>query len=172
MRVIEGYRKVRNGMVLLVGVALLAGCQAVATNDTGKINFRVPPGSRLVLNRELTIPAGVAHVILQHGEAGPAANEFEVNCRFEVRDLGPRVIQPDSFLITRWGSQREWVNEPNTLRYFKVFYLASERQTDILPMTCQVWNYPLLGRPVTIREIQEALGSYFTFQFAGQSPSE
>ena len=171
LRVIEASRSARKGICLLAGLALLAGCQAVATNDTGNINFRIPNGSRLVLNRELTVPAGVAHVILQHGEVGPAANEFDVNCRFEVRDLGPRVIQPDSFLITRWGSQREWVNEPNTMRYFKTFYLASEHQSDIMPMTCQVWNYPFLGRPVTIREIQEALGGYFTFEFAGQSAS-
>jgi hypothetical protein len=39
-------------------------------------------------------------------------------------------------------------------------------------MTCQVWNYPLLGRPVTIREVQEALGEYFSFEFAGQRPSK
>ena len=172
MRVIEEYQRVVKGLCLFAGVYLLAGCEAVATKDTGRIDFRIPPGSRLVLNRELTIPAGVAHVVFQDGEPGSAANEFEVNCRFEVRDLGPRVIQPDSFLITRWGSQREWVNEPNILRFYKVFYLASERQSDILPMTCQVWNYPLLGRPVTIREVQEALGRYFTFEFAGQSPSE
>jgi len=172
MRVIDGYRRVVNGMCRFAGVALLAGCQTVATNDPAKINFRIPPDSRLVLNRELTIPAGVAHVVFQHGEPGPAANEFEVNCRFEVRDLGPRVIQPDSFLITRWGSQREWVNEPNTLRFYKVFYLKSERQPDLLPMTCQVWSYPLIGRPVTIRQIQEALGEYFTFEFASQGSSD
>ena len=172
MYVVERHGSLGKGICLLAVMILFAGCQSLATNDTGKINFRIPPDSRLVLNRELTIPSGVAHVILQHGEAGPAANEFEVNCRFEVRDLGPRVIQPESFLITRWGSQREWVNEPNTLRYYKVFNLASGRQTDIQPMTCQVWNYPLLGRPVTIREIQEALGSYFTFEFAGQGSSE
>jgi len=172
MYVIGRYGRVGKGICLLVGVILLAGCQALATNDTGKINFRIPPGSRLVLNRELTIPAGVAHVVFQQGEPGPAANEFEVNCRFEVRDLGPRVIQPDSFLIARWSSQREWVNQPSILRFYKVFHLKSERQTDIMPMTCQVWSYPLIGRPVTIRQVQEALGDYFTFEFAGQSPSE
>jgi hypothetical protein len=166
MRVIGVYRRVGKGLCGLVFVALLAGCQTAATNDPARINFRIPPGSRLVLNRELTIPAGVSHVVLQHGESGPAANEFEVNCRFEVRDLGPRVIEPDSFLITRWGSQRDWVNEPSTMRFYKVFHLKSERQADIMPMTCQVWNYPLIGRPVTIREVQEALGSYFTFEFA------
>jgi hypothetical protein len=172
MRALAGYRRVWKGILLGVAVTLLAGCQTVATNDPAKINFRIPPGSKLVLNRELTIPAGVAHVILQHGEVGSAAGEYYVNCRFEVRNLGPRVIQPDSFLITRWGSQREWVNQPSIMRFYKVFHLKSERQADIMPMTCQYWDYPLMGRPVTIREIQEALGEYFTFEFAGQGSSE
>jgi hypothetical protein len=171
MRLIKKHTRVGKGLCGLVIAALLAGCHTVGTNDTASINFRIPRDSRLVLNREVTIPAGVAHVVFQHGEPGPAANEFEVNCRFEVRDLGPRVIQPDSFLITRWGSQREWVNQPSILRFYKVFHLKSERQTDIMPMTCQVWSYPLIGRPVTIRQVQEALGEYFTFEFAKQGPS-
>ena len=172
MRLIEKYPRLGKGLCRVVIAALLAGCQTVGTKDTSSINFRIPHGSRLVLNRELTIPAGVAHVVFQHGAPGPAANEFEVNCSFEVRDLGPRVIQPDSFLITRWSSQRKWINEPSTLSFYKVFHLQSERQTDILPMTCQVWSYPLIGRPVTILQVQEALGGYFTFEFARQNPSE
>jgi hypothetical protein len=168
MRLIEKHPQVGKGLCGVVIAALLAGCQTVGTKDTSSINFRIPGGSKLVLNRELTIPAGVAHVVFQQGEPGPAANEFEVNCRFEVRDLGPRVIQPDSFLITRWSSQREWVNQPSILRFYMDIHLQSEHQADIMPMTCQVWSYPLIGRPVTIRQVQEALGSYFTFEFAGQ----
>jgi hypothetical protein len=172
MHLIEEHLRAWKGLLGLVIAALLGGCQSVGTNDPASINFRIPHGSRLVLNRELTIPAGVAHVIMQQGEPGPAANEFEVNCTFEVRDLGPRVIQPDSFLITRWSSQRKWINQPSTLSFYKVFHLQSERQADIMPMTCQVWSDPLIGRPVTIRQVQEALGNYFTFEFAGQSPSD
>jgi hypothetical protein len=172
MHLIGKHLRLDKGLCGVVIAALLAGCQTVGTNDTASINFRIPRGSKLVLNREFTIPAGVAHVVFQDGEPGPAANEFEVNCRFEVRDLGPRVIQPDSFLITRWGSQREWVNQPSILRFYKDFHLKSERQADIMPMICQVWSYPLIGRPVTIRQVQEALGEYFTFEFAGQGSSE
>jgi len=172
MRLIENFPRVGKGLCGVVIATLLAGCQTVGTKDTSSINFRIPRGSKLVLNKEFTIPAGVAHVVFQHGEPGPAANEFDVNCSFEVRDLGPRVIQPDSFLITRWGSQREWVNQPSILRFYKDFHLQSERQAGIMPMTCQVWSYPLIGRPVTIRQVQEALGGYFTFEFAGQDASE
>ena len=166
MYVFGKLQRLWTGGGLLAVFVLLAGCQMLQSTDPAKINFRIPPGSRLVLNKALTIPAGTAHVVLQHGEPGPAANEWEVNCRFEVRNLGPRVIQPDTFLISRWSSQRAWVNQPNILRFYKEFHLESERQTDIMPMVCQVWSYPLTGRPVTIREVQEALGGYFTFEFA------
>ena len=56
------------------------------------------------------------------------------------------------------------------MRFYKVFNLKSERQPDIMPMVCQYWSYPLIGRPITIRQVQEALGDYFTFEFAVQSP--
>lgn len=166
MRMIERLRRAGRGACRFACIVLLAGCQMTQSRDPGKINFRIPDGSKLVLNRELRIPAGLAHVILQHGTPASAANEWDVNCRFEVRDLGPRVIQPDTFLITSSSSQRDWVNQPSTLRFFKVLHLQSERQTGILPMYCQYWSDPLVGRPFTIRQVQEALGDYFTFQFA------
>ena len=166
MRSMHENRRVWKCRCFAVCVALLAGCQTVATNNPATIYFKIPTGSKLILNKELAIPAGTAHIMLQHGEAASAAGEYYVNCRFEVRDLGPRVIQPDTFLITRYGSQREWVNQPSIMRFYKVFHLKSERQPDIMPMICQYWDYPLMGRPVTIQEIQEALGSYFTFEFA------
>ena len=159
-------RRVLKRCCFAVCVTLLAGCQTVGTNNPATIFFKIPSGSKLILNKELAIPAGEAHILLQHGEATSGASEYYINCRFEVRDLGPRVIQPDTFLITRDSSQREWVDQPSIMRFYKVFHLKSERQPDIMPMICQYWAYPLIGRPVTIQEIQEALGSYFTFEFA------
>ena len=72
MAVIEGFA--RDGKSLFACLLWpwfsITGCQTVTTSDTGNINFKVPPGSRLVLNKELIIPAGVIRAILQHGEAG------------------------------------------------------------------------------------------------------
>ena len=89
----------------------------------------------------------------------------EVACRFEVRDLGPRVIQPDSFLITGYGSQQEWENYPHTRRFYKTFRLKSRHQAGIMPMVCEYYDWPLWGRPVTQAQIEEALGDYFSFRF-------
>jgi hypothetical protein len=151
---------------MLVLVVLVTGCQTAGTTDPASIWFRLPPGSRLVLNQPLEIPAGRAHIMLQHGAAATAAGEFDVACRFEVRDLGPRTIEPDAFLIRRMESGREWLHHPHTMQFFKVFHLQSETQKDILPMRCDYADDPLIGRPVTISAIREALGSIFTFEFA------
>jgi hypothetical protein len=156
------------GMKVLYALALalmLAGCQSMATDDRSSVWFRLPPGSQLVLNRALTIPAQRAHIMLQHGTAARAASEFEVACRFEVRDLGPRIIQPDTFLITGYGSQQEWENYPHTKRFYKTFRLRSKIQSGIMPMVCEYYDWPLFGRPLTQAQIEEALGDYFTFRF-------
>ena len=151
---------------LLVCAFLLSGCQTAGSTDPASIAFRIPTGSKLVLHKELTIPEGRSHIMLQHGQVANAANEWDVNCRFEVRDLGPRAIHPDSFLITRYSSQRAWVNQPTLMRFYKEFHLQSETQPDIMPMVCQDWADPMMGRPVTVQEVEEALGGYFSFEFA------
>ncbi len=151
--------------VMIFGL-LLGACQSMATDDPNSTWFRMPPGSELVLHRELNIPAQRAHIMLQHGKPFPAASSLEVACRFEVRDLGPRVIQPDTFLITGYGSQREWENHPHTLRFYKTIRLKSERQPGILPMVCEYSDWPLHGRPISQAQIEEALGDYFSFRFA------
>jgi len=156
----------RHLAIFLVLASLLAGCTTTGSNDPASIRFKLPPGSRLVLHQQLEIPAGRAHLMLQHGAAGTAAGELDVGCRFEVRNLGPRTIRPDTFVITEMASGREWVNQPSTMRFYKVLHLHSDTQADILPMTCSYTDWPLMGNPVTVAEIQEALGSIFTFEFA------
>lgn len=150
---------------LLLLCLALSGCQSMATDDRGSVWFRIPSDTRLVLNRPLTIPAQQAHVMLQHGRAVPAASESAVACRFEVRELGPRVIQPVTFTITGYSSQQEWVNHPHTRRYYKTIRLRSAQLPGILPMVCEYFDWPLLGRPVTQAQIEEALGDYFTFRY-------
>ena len=151
--------------IFLAAAGLLAGCSTTGSTDPASIDFKLPPGSTLVLNQPLEIPAGRAHLMLQNGAAGTAAGELEVGCRFEVRNLGPRTINPDTFVITEMASGREWVNQPSTMRFYKVLHLHSDTQADIMPMKCSYTDWPLMGKPVTVAEIQEALGSVFTFDF-------
>ena len=145
-------------------VVVLVGCQSMASDDPGSIWFRMPSGTELALNRTLTIPAHQAHIMLQHGTVSNAASEFDVACRFEVKDLGPRVIQPDTFIITGYSGQEEWENYPHTKRYYKTIRLQSNSQPGIMPMVCEYYDYPIRGRPVTLSQIPDALGDYFSFK--------
>ena len=144
---------------------LAAGCTTTGSSDPSSINFRVPPGSRLVLNREVRIGAEYSHAKFQGGEQTGGVDQYEVNCRLEQRDLGPTTLVPDSFLITRSGNQREWINHPHTMRFYKEFQLRSERQPGVLKLVCQDWDGPLMGRPITVTEVRQALGNIFTFEF-------
>jgi hypothetical protein len=51
------------------------------------------------------------------------------------------------------------------MRFYKVLRLRSERQPEVLKLVCQDWDGPLMGRPVTVGEIEKAVGDYFTFRF-------
>lgn len=147
---------------VVVVLALLAGCQTTGSTNPDSIWYELPAGSKLVLNQDLHIPAGQAHVMLQNGTPASAAGELDVACRFEVENLGPRTIHPDTFLITSVSSGRRWVNQPSTMLFFKILRLQPERETGILPMKCEYTDWPMQGKPVTIAEIREALGSVFT----------
>jgi hypothetical protein len=147
---------------LLFATGLLTGCQTTSSTNPDSIWYELPTGSKLVLNQDLEIPAGQAHTIVQNARAGTSAYKLEVMCRFEVEQMGPRTIHPDTFLITEVSQGRQWVNEPSTMLFYKDLHLQSEQQQAILPMRCGYTDYPLLGQPVTIEQIRETLGGLFT----------
>jgi hypothetical protein len=86
-------------------------------------------------------------------------------------DLGVESIRPDRFRITSAGEGREWELQPRVLLFFRVLELRSEAQPEVLKLICQKSDNPLSGRNPSVPQMQEALGSYVTFEFAG-SPQQ
>ena len=119
-----------------------------------------------MLNKPLDIPSGMAHIFLQKGQLSSGVDNYTVSCSFEVRNLGPKSVRPDTFLITDSSDAQEWVSQPDIMRFYKVLRLKSERQPDVLKMVCQDWDGPLLGESITVDEIKQAVGSYISFEFA------
>jgi hypothetical protein len=148
-------------LVVIVMAPVLGGCQQLAATkrDINSQFYEIRPGSKLILHRTLDIPAGTAHVTFGKGN-------YEGNCEFEVRTLGPGVVQPDNFIVTRAWSSREWISHPNIMRFYRVIRLQSERQPDVLQLVCQDWDGPLLGRDISVAEMRTALGDTFSFEFA------
>lgn len=143
--------------------SLLAGCQSPGG---GPSPYRIPSGSTLTLNHALDIPTEKAHVSFQHGNLVGGVDNTSVSCRFEVKDLGPHTVEADTFTVTRAENPQEWISRPNTMQFSKVLYLESEKQSGVIALDCHYWDGPLWGRNITIAEVREATGNYFTLELA------
>jgi len=153
-------------IALTAMIVLLAGCNTAQTRDVNSPYYKVPIGSQIILNKDLEIPAGRAHISLQDGIVTPRIGEFGVSCTFEVRDLGPSTIKAGTFTVRETGPGQERVSR-QTVRFYRQFrFTAESSQPDIMKFICQDWDSPLLGRPISVPEMQKAVGSYITFKFA------
>jgi len=155
------------GFIALLSLPLLAGCEGLLTSkyDINSEFYKIPAGSRVILNRQLDIPAGTAHATIQQGRPGAGANQYAVNCEIEVRTLGPGKVQPDTFEITWAENSQEWVSQPNIMRFYRVLHLHSAKQPNVLKLMCQDWDGPLLGRNISIPEMRASLGDIITLEF-------
>ena len=149
----------------LLFAAALGGCPTTAMYDVDSPGYSIPADSRLILNRELPIPAGQRHVDFQHGRPVSGVDEYQINCELRVYDLGADPIRPDAFRITRSGTGREWHSQPYVMRFYRVLNLESDTQPDVVKLICQKWDDPLAGRNVSVPQMQQALGDYVSFEF-------
>jgi len=188
----ENWRlKMKTPLLALLALALTA-CQSTAPRPATSPYYLIPVGSRLVLNRPIEIAPTSATVRLQFGKIVSRwdSQDFEPLCVFESRIVGEtaQIVEPDSFEIVRvrrdYNSQSAQVaprarmvrafadDGGGSRQYYKTeLFLHSAKQPQILAMTCQhAWEPGSSGldlRPLTIEEIRQALGAYFTLQLAG-----
>ena len=153
--------------VVLVS-AFITGCANVMAvkDDVDSQFFYIRPGSKLILHQDVKIPKERSHTSFQHGKVVSGLDNYTVGCVLDVRNLGPGVVNAGTFTISRAESSQEWISRPNIMRFYRVIYLQSAAQPDVLRLTCQDWDGPLLGKDISVPEIREALGGYFSFEFA------
>ena len=175
-------------LIALVTLALSA-CQSTAEIPITSPYYEIPTGSRLVLNQTLEIPPVSATVRLQFGKIVSRfdTQDFEPVCVFEsnlVAETAQR-FEPDSFDIirVRVGSgtssaqvqprsglvpvSGRFIGDGGSRLFYRTeLFLKSAKQPQVLAMTCQharEAGTPLYDlRPLTIVEIRQALGDYFT----------
>lgn len=172
---------------LICALLLLSACDTPRNYAPDSPYYRYPAGSRLILNRELEIPAGWATARLQFGRvvAFGHVQEYEPHCIFEINTVRQEAqhVEPDTFAIV--GVQRS-ISEiaaasgffiraayafedsrPSQLFYKTTFILRSERQPGVLRMICQSDQFAAgisIPRHLTVPEIRQALGNIFTLQ--------
>ena len=154
--------------VVATMVGSLAGCayNQEVKRDIDSPFYKILPGSKLVLHQDLNIAAERSHVSIQHGETSPGLDNYAVGCQLEVRKLGPGVVSADTFTVSRAESSQEWISRPNIMKFYRIIYLKSDKQPDVMNLTCQDWDGPMMGKAISVAEMREALGSIITFEFA------
>ena len=154
---------------LIVLVALVAtGCANIMAvkDDVDSPFFYIRPGSTLILHQDVAIVSGKSHASFQHGKLVPGLDNYTVGCELDVRDLGPATVSAGRFTVSRAESSQEWISHPNIMRFYRTIYLKSAEQPNVLRLTCQDWDGPLMGQDISVPEIRDALGGYMSFEFA------
>lgn len=153
--------------ILLLAAFTLSACSSFQSNDPDSMYFNIPKGSTLSLNKKVSIPENDTHAVIQGGKevSDKDKNDYAINCRLDLKEFGPRSIEPEDFKITRTEDGQNWVSEPSIMRFYTEIYLSSDKGTDIIKMECQEYGSQI-DRNFTVKEMEGALGDYFSFNFA------
>ena len=167
-------------------IILLGACSNQVAKEENSQFFSVPIGSTFTLNRELTIEANQTTVYLQNGRIELVGNIdiYHPNCKFELFTISEqaRTVEPDTFVVTRVVDQREDVSRqwplyasltvaesgggPMHETYATTMWLESRKQPDVFRMSCRRWDWVNMGEYLSINEMRQTLGDYFTLTLA------
>jgi hypothetical protein len=175
---------------LAVLAIALCGCQTGSyVGNENSPYYVVPPGSRLILERELTIPADALATYIQNGRvlSNNEVQRLYPFCKFDLARLAPhpRTVQPDEIVVIRTvqeisygaSAQAERIyaagfgfgglfnlDGPSMQTFSTRMDLRSEKQPDIFRLTCAQWGERGIDRHVTISEIRRTLAGVFTLR--------
>jgi len=152
-------------IAIAAALVLLASCTTTGSRDESSIDFRIKPGSRLILNEKLALTSGRRRVYLQFGRAmQKREDDYSVGCYFRVLNEETTVIQPDTFTITKVTDYSEDVLQGDITDYITELRLESPTQPQVLKMSCHKWDSASMGRYPTFIQIKRAVGLYASFE--------
>jgi hypothetical protein len=175
--------------VCLVLVAVLSGCTMQHIPKEESRFYSIKTGSKLVLNRSLTIPRNEVSVHLQNGKVLPyrEVRQYYPNCKFELFPISeqPRTVEPDTFVIHRIVNEMQEVSAarpryastadgmgyadnggPMVYNFNTTLYLDSAVQPDVYRMSCRQLDDLWKTEYLSIDEMRQAWGKIFTLQLA------
>jgi len=143
----------------------------------------IKPGARLIIHQTLTIHAGSASIMLQHGKVITASqlDPYHPRCWFisQLLKATSQKITPGVFNIIRVRQYDEVVQRPasgyllasmfstlglTAVDYMTEFELQSAQQTGITRLICSHWEDPDDAEHLTAKQIQSALGAYTSIE--------
>ncbi len=166
----------------LFALLALSACQSTPLAREESPYYTVPAGSRLILHKDLTIPAERAGVYIQGGMVmgWTEINSYHPHCNLVMRRVAdaPQTVRAGEFVVVkvrrqnlsavRPGAQYAQLfadGVPSHWVYATVMDLRSTDQPEVISLTCQHWESPPPApQHLTIRQIRAALGELFTLK--------
>jgi hypothetical protein len=168
--------------LMLSSLLAITACSTPPVKDPDSFLYTVPVGSKLILNKEITIPANLARRYFQDGRA-MQKNEVDIyypHCSILMNTLVDyeRVIKPTVFEIYEIEDQRDYAQRPvyvassflNSIDgqtitgYATLYFLRSPDEPDVRSLECARWDAPLHIQFLSINEVTKALGEYFSLE--------
>jgi hypothetical protein len=168
--------------LMLIGLPALTACSSPPVKDPDSFLYSVPVGSKLILNKEITIPENLARRYFQNGRA-IQKNELNIyypHCSILMNILVDyeRVIKPTVFEIYVVEDQRDYAQRPvyvasnilnnidgqTIIGYASLYYLRSPDEPDVRSLECVRWDNPVHIQFLSINEVKKALGQYFRLE--------
>lgn len=168
--------------LMLSSLPALTACSAPPVKDPDSFLYSVPVGSKLILNKEITIPANLARRYFQNGRA-IQKNELNIyypHCSILMNTLVDyeRVIKSTVFNIYKVEDQRDYAQRrvyvassflsnmdgPTIIGYASLYYLRSPDEPDVRSLECVRWDDPVHIQFLSINEVKKTLGVYFSLE--------
>ncbi|MEW6648500.1 MAG: hypothetical protein AB1450_14975 [Pseudomonadota bacterium] len=165
--------------LLVLTVVVLGGC-ATPVLDESAPGYRLPPGTAVVLQQDLAVPAGHARVFLQQGRvvAKHRLDVYRPHCNFEQRTVSDStaVIAADRFTVTAVSEGEDFVvqrrffvyaalslagddTSPSQINRYFHYTLASSQQPGVMRLTCHGgFDLPGAAQLPSLADMRAALG--------------
>jgi hypothetical protein len=168
--------------LMLGSLLVITACSSSPVKDPDSYLYSVPVGSKLILNKEITIPANQARRYFQNGRAllKKDIDKYYPHCSILMNTLVDyeRVIKPAVFEIYKVVDEQNYVQAPvhvasslfydidgtAIIAYASLYYLRSAEEPDVRSLECAQWNDPLNVEYLSINEVKKSLGEYFSLQ--------
>ena len=148
---------------LLAAYLSLSAC---SSNPDHSVALDLSEGSTVILEKPIDIPPLHSHVLFQHGAIIKSGElqPYDISCIMDNRELGPKVIQAASFVVTDIQFYEEMYSDAGAvIRYYTEFYLRSNNQQTEFILTCQTLDDTTQYYSFPTDVISQATGDYFSF---------
>lgn len=174
-------------ILFVLATVILSACQTPARYQGNEDSsyFQVPAGSRLVLARDITIPADKLAVFLQDGQVSDSRAHldlYKTYCKFSLHKTSAvaRPVMADDFEITRVRKNVFWARADyvqfadrdggfSMVVSTTILELRSERQPQVANLACEKWDFPVDSTYPSISGIRQALGDVFNLKIASRN---